>query len=92
MAYTLTEYDLREFSDEEIAFSSLSYQIDAMRILSSIMNIHACPRQPGDKAVMAADAKLLNWFLYLPKSKQELIKEDQSVDEVMFSAHLTINT
>ncbi|KAH8799690.1 hypothetical protein F5884DRAFT_810890 [Xylogone sp. PMI_703] len=88
---TLKEYDYREFVDEEIVFSSFTYHIDATRILSSLLDIHDEPRLPGDRQLMAADAKLFNWFLYLPKCKQDIIKEDQSVDEVMFSAHIAIN-
>lgn len=90
--HTLKVYDNREFADEDIIFSSLTYHIDSARILSSLLDIHDEPRQPGDKLVMEADAKLMNWSLYLPKCKQELIKDDQTVDEVMFSAQLGINT
>jgi hypothetical protein len=47
---------------------------------------------PEDYSLMAADAKFVNWFLYLPKCKTEIVREDRSVDEIMFRAHLTINT
>jgi hypothetical protein len=75
-------------------YSSFAYLIDAGRIMSSTMDINCEPRRPGDGSHAAADAKYLNWTLYLPKSKQEteLVKDDQKVDEVMFLAHVLTNT
>jgi hypothetical protein len=89
---TLFDYDNREFSDEEIVFSSFTYLVDVMRIASSVMNINLEDRQPGDGVLASADAKFVNWALFLPKCKQELVRDDQSVDETMFFAHLILNT
>ncbi len=89
---TLFDYDNREFSNEEIIFSSFTYLVDVMRITSSVMNIRLQDRQPGDGVLASADAKLVNWALFLPKCKQELVKDDRSVDETMFFAHLVFNT
>jgi hypothetical protein len=48
-------------------------------------------RVPGDRALAALDAKFVNWFLYLPKSKLDLVAKDQRVDETMFLAHMVMN-
>ncbi|KAE8446843.1 hypothetical protein EG329_011620 [Mollisiaceae sp. DMI_Dod_QoI] len=88
---TFEEYDNREFLDEDVVFSSMTYLVDAIRIASSNMpNINSsfCP---GSRTIAAADAKVVNWFLYLPKCKQEAVKEDGEIDETMFLAHMTIN-
>jgi hypothetical protein len=88
---TFVEYDSRELFDEEVVFSSMTYLIDVLRIASSIMPSKSQPFSPGSQAITAADAKLVNWFLYLPRCKHEAVKEDGKVDEPMFLAHVTIN-
>lgn len=77
-----------------MVYSSLTYLLDAARILSSVMAINCESHKPGDGTLAAADAKFVNWSLYLPKSKREneLVKDEQRVDEVMFLAHVLINT
>ena len=74
-------------------YSSFTYLIDAGRILSATMAINCEARKPGDGSLAAADAKFVNWLLYLPKSKREneLMKDDQKIDEVMFLAHVMTN-
>jgi len=88
---TFEEYDNREFSDEEVVFSSLTYLIDAIRIVSSNMPSKNGSFCPGSRIIPAADAKFVNWFLYLPRCKHEAVKDDGKVDETMFLAHVTIN-
>jgi hypothetical protein len=53
--------------------------------------MHEEERGPGEKALEAADAKLVNWMLYLPKCKQNIVRKGGGVDETMFLAHLLIN-
>jgi hypothetical protein len=89
---TLTDYDNRDFDEDEIIFSSFAYLIDVGRILSSTIAITQLVKDPTDQKLDAADAKIVNWFLYLPKCKQEVIKENRNIDEIMFMAHLSINT
>lgn len=87
----MKEYENRDFSDEEIVFSSFTYLIDTGCIISSLMSIsHEC--SPDDSSLTAGDSRVLNWFLYLPKCKQDVIREDRTADETMFRAHLIINT
>jgi len=86
------EYDNRELELEDIIFSSFTYLIDVSRITSSILGINSDIRDPSDRKLAAADAKIVNWFLYLPKCKQNSMTEDRKVDELMFLAHLSMNT
>ncbi|KAH9213043.1 hypothetical protein DL95DRAFT_463377 [Leptodontidium sp. 2 PMI_412] len=90
--HTFAQYDSREFLEQEITFSSLTYLLDSIRILSDTMSIIHSPHEPGDKALTSTDAKFVNWFLYLPNSKREIVRPDGSVDETMFFAHLIVNT
>lgn len=88
---SLTDYDNREFDDEEVIYSSFTYFIDAFRILSSMLTIQVEERGPGDRTLASVDAKFVNWLLYLPKSKLELVTKDQKVDETMFLTHIVMN-
>ncbi|KAH7348755.1 hypothetical protein BKA65DRAFT_550820 [Rhexocercosporidium sp. MPI-PUGE-AT-0058] len=90
--HTFTQYDTREFHLDEITFSSLTYLLDSIRILSHSMSIIHSPHEPGDKALTSTDAKFVNWGLYLPHSKREIVRPDGTVDETMFFAHLVVNT
>ncbi|KAH7416852.1 C6 zinc finger domain-containing protein [Cadophora sp. MPI-SDFR-AT-0126] len=89
---TFAQYDSREFHDQEITFSSLTYLLDAIRMLSHSMSIIHSPHEPGDKALTSTDAKFVNWGLYLPYCKREIVRPDGTVDETMFFAHLVVNT
>jgi len=89
---TFSEYDNREFADTEIIFSSMTYLIDSIRILSAIMSTIHSSREPGDKSLTWADAKYVNWSMYLPRCKQEIVKQNGKVDETLFLAHLIANT
>ncbi|XMA19980.1 hypothetical protein WAI453_012771 [Rhynchosporium graminicola] len=92
MPHTFAQYDAREFLEKEITFSSLTYLLDSIRILSHSMTTIRSPHEPGDKAVTAADAKLVNWQMYLSPCKKEMVRPDGSVDETMFLAHLIVKT
>ncbi|TVY43791.1 hypothetical protein LSUB1_G003475 [Lachnellula subtilissima] len=87
---SLADYDNREFDDEDVVYSSWTYLIDVSRITSSILSINHEERGPGDPTIATADARILNWSLYLPQSKQDLISKDQKIDETMFLAHTII--
>lgn len=50
------------------------------------------PGEPFDREAVAADATLMNWFLYLPKQKRLLIEEPGEVDHILFRAHLLYYT
>ncbi|KAL2064043.1 hypothetical protein VTL71DRAFT_4537 [Oculimacula yallundae] len=90
--HTFAQYDSREFSEQEITFSSLTYLLDSIRIVSHSMSIIHSAHEPGDKAVSGVDAKFVNWLMYLPACKKSIVQKDGSVDETMFFAHLVVNT
>ncbi|KAK2594458.1 hypothetical protein QQS21_007804 [Conoideocrella luteorostrata] len=89
---TLVEYDDRAFEDGHSLFSSFAYLIDAARILGSTLSI---ADKIGDSVlptVKNAEANIASWHLYLPDYKKEPVQVDGSVDEIMFRAHMFINT
>lgn len=88
----MEEYNAREFAGEEIIFSSFTYLIDLGQILGNLLALGTEPGEPFEPDVVAADAALMNWCLYLPKRKNPLIEEPGKVDEVMFQAHLLYHT
>ncbi|KFY64539.1 hypothetical protein V496_03189 [Pseudogymnoascus sp. VKM F-4515 (FW-2607)] len=56
---SLLEYETREFSDAEIAFSSFTYLIDGARIISAVLPTISQPGEYSDHAATAANAKLV---------------------------------
>jgi hypothetical protein len=49
-------------------------------------------RDPNVSKRRTADTRILNWFLYLPDCKQNVVTDDRKIDELMFLAHLSVNT
>lgn len=45
-----------------------------------------------DRVVSNIDTKLVSWTLNLPKEKQQLVGDGGKVDELLFQAHVLINT
>ncbi|KAI9679757.1 MAG: hypothetical protein M1817_004771 [Caeruleum heppii] len=89
---TLQDYDSREFSADDTAFSSFTYLIDLGSIIGAVLAVGTDPGEPFDSSVVSADANLINWAMYHPKSKRDLIGEDGKLDEVLFQAHALFNT
>ncbi|OBT83311.1 hypothetical protein VE02_07963 [Pseudogymnoascus sp. 03VT05] len=90
--YTLEEYNSREFAGEELKFSSCAYLVDLGHIAGSILALGTETQGTFEPAVISADAKLMNWFMYLPKEKQNVVEDPGKVDEVMFHAIMLYNT
>jgi hypothetical protein len=88
----LHDYDNREFAEEDIVFSSFTYLIDLGRILGTVLEVGTEAGVPFDPGVIKADSNLVNWALYLPKSKKSVIRESGSPDEILFQAHMLFNT
>jgi hypothetical protein len=89
---SIAEYDCREFAEEEVVYSSFTYLIDAARIIGALQALGQEPTKPSDPLLEIADTKLVNWLTHLPRCKQEIIDEDGKFDEILFHAHLLINT
>lgn len=84
---TLSEYEARDFEDEEPVFSSFTYLIDLIRIMGSILGIDNINGKDLEPAVANADAMLVNWKLHLPREKQGVVDRNEEVDEILFAAH-----
>jgi hypothetical protein len=90
--HTQDEYNNRDFADQEITFSSFSYLIDAARILGSVLVLYEDTSKSIDRAIAEVDTSLVSWSLNLPKEKSQLVRSNGDVDELLFAAHVIINT
>ncbi|KFY14410.1 hypothetical protein V492_02632 [Pseudogymnoascus sp. VKM F-4246] len=90
--YTLEEYNSREFAGEDIKFSSFAYLVDVGHIVGAVLALGTKPGSAFEPDVVSADARLMNWIMYLPKEKQLIVQDPGKVDEVMFQAIMLYNT
>ena len=88
----MEEYNSREFAGGELKFSSFAYLVDVGHIVGTILALGTEPRGAFEPDVVSADARLMNWILYLPKDKQLVVEDPGKVDEVMFQAIMLYNT
>ncbi|KAF4964999.1 hypothetical protein FSARC_7133 [Fusarium sarcochroum] len=90
---TLEDFDSREFSDEEIIFSSFAYLIGAVQCAA--LAISASPkkatRQDSEYIIQSADSIIDAWLLLLPKAQKPVLQKDGTIDELMFQAHLLVH-
>ncbi|KAL6852088.1 hypothetical protein J3F83DRAFT_756902 [Trichoderma novae-zelandiae] len=91
---TLRDYDDRGFddNDDDKGFSSYAYLIDATRILGTTLAAGDIANKYAYSLVGNAEANLMSWELHLPRSKRDPVQPDGTIDEVLFKAHMTINT
>ncbi|KAH7129554.1 C6 zinc finger domain-containing protein [Dactylonectria estremocensis] len=89
---TLRDYDNRGFEDVEVSFSSYTYLIDAIRILGTVLGAGDIVSGSALSLVKNAEANIMSWYLHLPQSKRDPVRADGTVDEVLFRAHMVINT
>ncbi|RDW76007.1 hypothetical protein BP5796_06828 [Coleophoma crateriformis] len=89
---TLTEYDMRDFDEEPIVYSSFAYLIDLVRISGSILYMNGMSGADLELAVENADAMLVNWQFHMPKEKRGIIDINEDVDEVLFGAYSLFHT
>jgi hypothetical protein len=89
---TLDQYESREFAEEEIVFSSFTYLIDVVRIIGATMEANLEYGVPLDSILDRANIRWMNWFLYLPPSKQDMVGANGRTNEIIFQAHMLINT
>jgi hypothetical protein len=83
---------LRHFADDAIIFSSFTYLIDSARLLALVFHVAHETGESFDMVVSNIDTKLVGWTLNLPKEKQQLVGDGGKVDELIFQAHVLINT
>ncbi|KAL7943860.1 hypothetical protein V8C42DRAFT_327027 [Trichoderma barbatum] len=89
---TLQEYDNRGFNDDDESFSSFAYLIDATRILGTTLAAGDIANKSAHSLVKNAEANLMSWDLHLPPAKRDPVQPDGIVDEILFKAHMAINT
>ncbi|PNP45462.1 hypothetical protein TGAMA5MH_02685 [Trichoderma gamsii] len=87
---TLHEYDDRGLNDG--SFSSYAYLIDATRILGTTLAAGDTANESPYSLVKNAEANLMSWHLYLPQRKRDPVRRDGTIDEVLFKAHMVMNT
>ena len=92
MSRTLANYDNREFDEDGTVYSSFTYFIDVGRIISSTLYVVQNLGESLDQELDGAATKIVNWFIYLPNCKQEIMRSNGKVDEIMLLSHLWINT
>ncbi|ODM17581.1 hypothetical protein SI65_07256 [Aspergillus cristatus] len=90
---TLQEFNCREFSPENIPFSSFAYLIGAVQCAASA--ISATPKIAAEEdsthVIQAVDCSLDGWRLLLPPDSKQVMSETGEIDELMFQAHLLIH-
>ncbi|KAJ5506955.1 hypothetical protein N7453_005912 [Penicillium expansum] len=87
---TIAQFDERVFAEEERDFSSYCYRIESIRILGRVVAMQDMTEGQQDH-VEALDARIGSWGHHLPESKEELLRPDGSVDEIMFQATMILN-
>ncbi|KAJ2973841.1 hypothetical protein NUW58_g8837 [Xylaria curta] len=90
---TLDDFDSREFGPENQTFSSFAHLIGATRSIALALSAGSpdCSNWLSPKTIAEVDAIIDSWFLLLPKSKKEVLKEGNVVDELMFQAQMAVH-
>lgn len=93
MPKTLDDFDTREFGPENQTFSSFAYLIGATRSIALALSAGSPDASSwlSPKTIAEVDAIIDGWFLLLPKSKREVLKEGNVVDELMFQAQMAVH-
>lgn len=86
---TIDELEGRFFDDNERAFSSYCYRIDAVKLLSRVLSVSGDYNGPQDE-VNGIDAALVAWVHHLPPERYEILDSNGHCDEMLFQAHLII--
>ncbi|KAK4990034.1 hypothetical protein LTR50_002810 [Elasticomyces elasticus] len=87
---TLGELDEVAFTYDTSAFSSFAYRIDAARVLGAVFTV--ARTQHNAQAANIADVRITNWILHLPPGMRECVGTNGKVDEMIFQAHMIINS
>lgn len=88
---TLRSYSVREFSNTE--FSSFAQLIGLTQSINRVLSTH----QTGDiehakVTAESADTAMTAWCSLLPPSKRRLLRDDGTVDELLFKANIVMQT
>jgi hypothetical protein len=66
--------------------------VDLGHVVGAVISLGSEPRGAFEPELVSADARLMNWIMYLPKEKQLVVEDPGKVDEVMFQAIMLYNT
>ena len=86
--YSLEQFDMRLFADEDLQFSSFAYRIEAARILARVLSV--ADSQDEDQ-VQVVDNALAGWMHGLPQDKVDVVNVYNMVDEMLFQGHMIIH-
>ena len=87
-SYTFSQLTDRYFAATDLPFSSASYRIEAVHILSHVLSL---AETDDEDRFSSSDAQLTSWQHHIPASKSEILDQDGNVDEMMFQAHMIIH-
>jgi hypothetical protein len=88
---TLRSYSVREFADVE--FSSFAQLIGFTQGINRALATRRIDDIENAKAIaVTADTAMTSWCSLLPASKRRLLREDGSVDELLFKANILMHT
>ncbi|KFA80746.1 hypothetical protein S40288_05556, partial [Stachybotrys chartarum IBT 40288] len=90
---TLQDFDCREFSLEDNAFSSFAYFIGSIRCSVQCLNVigDEAPTIVKEERVETVSSTLKGWLLLLPRERKTVMSKDGVLDELMFLAHGVIH-
>jgi len=85
--HSLADFDDDSFADQDLAYSSFTYRIAAIRNLGRVLaSKELVATDPS--TIDRIDAYLVNWRLHLPESKKTIVSSDGYLDEMIFQAHM----
>ena len=87
--HTIVQLQNRSFAEDELEFSSCCYRIDAIQLLGRVMAVGGDNIEKDQ--VEGIDAALAGWAYLLPPTKQEILEEDGTVDEMLFQAFMIVS-
>ena len=86
----MEQFQGRAFEEDPVEFSSYAYRIEAIRLLERVISIDQSVDQGQSMEDM--ETALTNWFLFLPPHKMSVIDGEGNVDEILFQAHMIVNS
>ncbi|KAL2811988.1 hypothetical protein BJX63DRAFT_264702 [Aspergillus granulosus] len=90
---SIDDYEMREFHPSHGCFSSFAELIGIARSLDFVLSERWQTDMDASSRVCAnADTTILAWLLLLPAQKKSLVRENGTVDQLIFRAHMLIYT
>ncbi|KAL2827470.1 hypothetical protein BJY01DRAFT_255689 [Aspergillus pseudoustus] len=90
---SIDDYEMREFHPSEACFSSFAELIGIARSLDLVLSERwQTGTEAANRVCANADTTILAWLLLLPAQKQSLLKQNGTVDQLLFRAHMLIYT